>query len=70
MEKLKILIIAASLQIGGAEKVTRDIALMDTSGEFEYHYMVFGDGVGEYEPQLQTWGCRAMHCIASGSIST
>lgn len=56
--KKKILIIAASLSIGGAEKVARDIALMDNSGEFEYHYLVFGDCVGEYESQLEARGCR------------
>ena len=61
MEKKKILIIAAKLRIGGAEKVARDIALMDTSGEFEYHYMVFGDHVGEYEAQLQARSCRVIH---------
>lgn len=57
----KILIIAASLKIGGAEKVARDIALKDDSGEFEYHYVVFGDHVGEYEPQLLRRDCRVIH---------
>lgn len=61
MGKKKILIIAAKLHIGGAEKVARDIALKDTSGKFEYHYIVFGDSVGEYEPQLQTRGCKIIH---------
>lgn len=61
MEKKKILIIAAKLSIGGAEKVARDIALMDNSGEFEYHYVVFGDEVGAYEPQLEARGCRIIH---------
>ena len=59
--KKKILIIAAALHIGGAEKVARDIALMDNSGEFEYHYIVFGDSVGEYEAQLEARGCRIIH---------
>lgn len=61
MEKKKVLIIAAKLTIGGAEKVARDIALRDTSGKFEYHYIVFGDIVGEYEPQLEARGCRIIH---------
>ena len=61
MKCRKVLIIAAKLCIGGAEKVARDIALMDTSGEFEYHYVVFGDDVGEYEHQLQSRGCRIIH---------
>jgi len=59
--KKKILIIAASLKMGGAEKVARDIALMDSSDEFEYHYIVFGNHVGEYESQLEDKGCRIIH---------
>lgn len=58
MHKPKILIIAASLKVGGAEKVARDIALHDVRQEFEYHYVVFGDRVGEYEQQLLDCGCR------------
>ena len=61
MDKRKILIVAASLRIGGAEKVARDIALHDSHQEFEYHYIVFGDQVGEYESELQAHGCRIFH---------
>ena len=61
MKCRKVLIIAAKLHVGGAEKVARDIALMDTSGIFEYHYVVFGDRVGEYESQLEARGCRIIH---------
>lgn len=61
MDKPKILIIAAALKVGGAEKVARDIALHDVRQEFEYHYVVFGDRVGEYEQQLLDRGCRIFH---------
>lgn len=59
--KQKILIITACLRIGGAEKVTRDIALYGDRERYEYHYVVFGDEIGAYEPQLEAIGCRIFH---------
>lgn len=56
-----ILQIAASLDIGGAEKVARDIGIYPDAGEYETHYIVFGDKVGAYEPQLLARGCRIFH---------
>ena len=44
--RTKVLIIAASLKIGGAEKVARDIALYADPQRYEFHYVVFGDQVG------------------------
>lgn len=66
MNKPKILIIAASLRIGGAEKVARDIALYDTEHKYEYHYVVFGDEIGAYEAQLTDLGCRIFHLDSPG----
>lgn len=59
--KQKILIIAASLRIGGAEKVARDIALYMDPVQYEFHYIVFGDETGAYENQLQENGCTIFH---------
>lgn len=61
-----ILHIAASLEIGGAEKVARDIGLYPRAGEYETHYVVFGDKVGDYEPQLIARGCRIFHMASPG----
>lgn len=61
-----ILQIAASLYIGGAEKVARDIGLYHSGEEFETHYIVFGDAVGEYEPQLLARGCKIFHIPSPG----
>lgn len=61
MEKLKILVVAASLQIGGAEKVARDIALYAPEGKYEFHYIVFGDEVGAYEAQAIEKGAKVFH---------
>lgn len=57
----KILIIAAQLRIGGAEKVARDIGLYADPDVYEFHYVVFGDTVGEFEQQLLARGCRVFH---------
>ena len=57
----RILQIAASLRIGGAEKVARDIGLaLDPKG-FEVHYIVFGDEVGAYEQEVIAHGCKVFH---------
>lgn len=61
MKKTKVLVIAASLRIGGAEKVARDIALYAPSGKYEFHYVVFGDEVGAYEEQLLEKDCTIFH---------
>ena len=61
MDKQKVLIITACLRIGGAEKVARDIALYGDRERYEYHYVVFGDEIGFYEPQLEAVGCRIFH---------
>ncbi len=55
-----ILHIIANLCIGGAEKVARDIGLYAPE-EYENHYVVFGDEVGEYEQQLIENGCKVFH---------
>ena len=57
----RILQIAASLSIGGAEKVCRDIGMSLDPAEYEVHYIVFGDAVGDYEPELMEHGCRIFH---------
>ena len=59
--KKKILILAAKLHIGGAEKVARDIALYAPEGKYEFHYIVFGDEVGAYETQVIEKGAKVFH---------
>lgn len=56
-----ILHVIANLCIGGAEKVARDIGLYADPSEYECHYVVFGDSVGEYETTLLAHGCRVFH---------
>ena len=56
-----ILQIPALLTIGGAEKVARDIGLYSDPSEYEVHYIVFGDKIGEYEQVLLDHGCKIVH---------
>lgn len=57
----RILIIAASLQVGGAEKVCRDIGLYGKPEEYEPHYVVFHKEVGAYEEQILAYGGKVFH---------
>ena len=52
MKRIKVLSIAASLRIGGAEKVAADIGFRADSQKYIVHYVVFGDEIGAYEPEL------------------
>jgi glycosyltransferase involved in cell wall biosynthesis len=57
----RILHIAASLSIGGAEKVARDIGFYADPKEYDIHYVVFGDEIGDYEQELLEHGCKIYH---------
>ena len=57
----KILSIAAKLNIGGAEKVAADIGLRADPQKYIVHYVVFGDEIGAYEPELEACGCKIFH---------
>lgn len=61
MPKIKVLIVASKLRIGGAERVAADIGFNADKNIFEIHYLVFGDEVGEYEPELESCGCKIIH---------
>lgn len=58
---MRVLEIAASLKIGGAEKIARDIGFHIDSDFFETDYIVFGDEIGEYEKELIKKGCNIYH---------
>ncbi len=57
----RILIIAAALKVGGAEKVARDICLRSDPKIYEYHYVVFGGAVGDYEREIVEHGGKVFH---------
>ncbi len=57
----RILMIAAKLDTGGAEKVEADIGLYADPARFDVHYVVFGGETGVYEQKLRSHGCRIFH---------
>lgn len=57
----RILLIIATLSIGGAEKVARDIGLNALSKGDLVHFLVFGDQVGEYEAVIRSHGGEIIH---------
>ena len=63
MRRRKVLLIAASLRIGGAEKVAADIGLYADPQKYIIHYVVFGDDIGAYEPELEARGCKIFHLL-------
>lgn len=60
----RCLLITASLRIGGAEKVARDIGMNARRLGFEVDYLVFGDEICGYERELESGGCRMIHIPA------
>ena len=58
---MRVLEIAASLKIGGAEKIARDIGYYINPDFYQTDYVVFGDETGEYEKELQEKGCNIYH---------
>lgn len=53
-----ILQIAAHLTIGGAEKVARDIGMYANPEEYEIHYVIFDDDIGDYGKDVISKGCK------------
>lgn len=57
----RILIIIATLSIGGAEKIARDIGLSALVEGDLVHFLVFGDHNGEYEETICSQGGIIIH---------
>ena len=65
---MRVLEIAASLRIGGAEKIAHDIGFYINSDFYQTDYIVFGDEIGEYEEELIKKGCNVYH-LSQPSLS-
>lgn len=61
-----VLIVVGKLYVGGAERVCRNIGYYADPKQFQIDYLVFGDSVGSYEPELLEKGCRIWHIPAPG----
>ena len=63
----RVLVIVGKLYIGGAERVCRNIGFFADPAQFQIDYLVFGDEIGAYEPELQEKGCRIWHIPSPGA---
>ncbi len=57
----KVLMIIGHLNIGGEEKVAKDIGLFSDRNKYQIDYLVFTDEVGEYEIELKKEGFLVIH---------
>ena len=62
----RVLIIVGKLYIGGAERVCRNIGYFADPAQFRVDYLVFGNEIGAYEPELEEKGCRIWHIPSPG----
>ena len=56
-----VLIVIATLRVGGAEKIARDIGINADSSRYSIDYLVYGSELGEYEDEVKRKGCRVYH---------
>ena len=61
MDRQKILLVAPILDIGGEEKVVRNISYYADPDKYEIHLLILQDRVGIYEHELLAKGCKAFH---------
>ena len=56
-----VLVVVGKLYVGGAERVCRNIGFYADPKRFQIDYLVFGETVEAYEPELLEKGCRIWH---------
>nr|WP_308668690.1 glycosyltransferase family 1 protein [uncultured Agathobacter sp.] len=57
----KVLQVIGKLKIGGAENVAMNLYRYIDRTKFEFHYLVYGDLVGEYEEEVIKMGGKVIH---------
>ena len=67
MGKIKVLLVVGTMNIGGAERVARDIGVYTDRSQFEIHYLVYEEMIGDYEADVVAAGCRVIHMPAPSS---
>ena len=60
-KNMKVLHVIGGLQIGGAETVAMNIYRYINRDKYEFHYLVFGDSIGEYEEEVVSLGGKVIH---------
>lgn len=59
--KIKVLQVIGNLRIGGAETVAMNIYRYIDREKFEFHYLVYGTTIGEYEEEVKELGGKVIH---------
>jgi glycosyltransferase involved in cell wall biosynthesis len=59
--KLKVLQVIGSLNIGGAENIAMNFARFLDKDQFQVDFLVFGDVKGAYENEAIQLGCKVIH---------
>ena len=63
----KVMQIIGQLRIGGAETVAMNLYRYIDRTKFEFHYLVYGDSVGEYEEEVTKLGGKVIHISYSSN---
>ena len=61
-EKIRVLVVTGSLNIGGMEAVAMNIARYSNHEKFQFDFLVYGDAEHAYEKEAISLGCRVIHC--------
>lgn len=59
--KIKVLQIVGNLRIGGAETVAMNLYRYIDREKFEFHYLVYGNEIGDYEKEVWELGGKIIH---------
>ncbi|MBR3836882.1 MAG: glycosyltransferase family 1 protein [Clostridia bacterium] len=61
-DKIRVLVITGSLNIGGMEAVAMNIARYSDREKFQFDFLVYGDEEHAYEKEAKSLDCRVIHC--------
>lgn len=67
--KIKVLHVIGSLRIGGAENVAMNIYRYIDRDKYEFHYLVYGESIGDYEEEVMELGGKVIHMEYSPQIT-
>lgn len=59
--KIKVLQVIGKLRIGGAETVAMNLYRYINRNKFEFHYLVYGNDIGDYEAEVVELGGKVIH---------
>lgn len=66
--KIKVLQVVGNLRIGGAETVAMNIYRYIDRDKYEFHYLVYGNEIGDYEKEVEQLGGKVIHISYSPHV--